>query len=556
MAFSNAPETQTYSSQRVPLVNKPFSTSVNSWSVMENVLPVKLGDEYIAETRPAISAAKMGFNTTPGEVCRGVHVWEKTASTVLYFVVSGYRVYKASNSLINSWSVVASFTDINLTTSVRFCEFIKSDGTKYVIFTDGKECFFWDGLGGPATKITSANIPTPHLAFPIFLNGRLYLAKINTGDIYCSNLDNAATWTAGDFISSEVYPDDIQAIVKINNYILAIGLTGCEYFYDAANATGSPLARQEGAILPFGTIAAGSIATTSDSVCFLSRDKAGEFCIRFIEGFNHKEAPAPFLIQEINSASASTSGGTFKGYFFRHNGLLYYGLLDKGVTNLVSYISGGFTYVYAFDAGMWVRFTRGRDHFSTTDPRTGQTYEGIGSLSKPLPIQYACTGSLNDAVTIVAGSVNNWTYVGTLEAEASGDDYIPYTDETLRYCPYLSTVYTPAQDFGTMNLKTMHRVGVDYVNSKDGTTLPVGSDATYYIPRVSYWDSTVSTYWQKSTRVLPYAYSLNTSSTPGLQLNFPFLTQLGAFRRRWLQVSSYGALQYRYLEIDINKGQQ
>lgn len=555
MAFSNAPVQSTYSSHRVPLANPPISSSVNSWSVMENTLPIKDVDGVIAETRPAIVAAKTGFNTTPGEICRGIHVWEKTASQIYYILISGYRVYRCSNSLSGSWSGIANFTDTTLTTAVRFCEFIKSDGTKLLIFTDGTECFYWDGTG-PATKIVDADMPTPHLTFPVFLNGRLYLAKRNTGDIYCSDLDNPGGWTPGNFISAEVYPDDLQAIVKINNYILAVGLTGCEYFYDAANPTGSPLARLEGSILPFGTIAAGSIASTSDSTCFLSRDKSGEFCIRFVEGFNHQEIPAPFLIQEINSAGGTMGAGAFRGYFFRHNGTLYYGFLDKGLSNLTSSISGGFTFVYSFEAKSWVRFTRGTRYLVEGEARTGQEYYQVGSLSSPLPLQYTCTGSINDAVTIVAGSVNTWTYIGTLEASEAGDDVLPHTDMTLKTCPYISTAYTPAVDFGTMNLKTMHRVGIDYVHNDDTTALPVGSDATYYIPRLSYWDSVVSTYWQKNTRVLPYSYSKDTSATPGLNINFPFLTQLGAFRRRWFQISCYGAVQFRLLEIDINKGQQ
>jgi len=104
------------------------------------------------------------------------------------------------------------------------------------------------------TEITSADFPTPHCPFPVFMDGYLFVAKSGTQDIYNSNLDDPALWTAGDYISAEMYPDKIVALSKNNNYIYALGSNSIEYFYDAAVATGSPLGRHDSAVQQFGAV--------------------------------------------------------------------------------------------------------------------------------------------------------------------------------------------------------------------------------------------------------------------------------------------------------------
>ena len=61
------------------------------------------------------------------------------------------------------------------------------------------------------------------------------------GDIYQSALEDASSWNALDFIGSQIEPDSGVYLAKFQNYIAAFKGWSTEFFYDAANATGSIL---------------------------------------------------------------------------------------------------------------------------------------------------------------------------------------------------------------------------------------------------------------------------------------------------------------------------
>jgi hypothetical protein len=101
---------------------------------------------------------------------------------------------------------------------------------------------------------------------------------------------------------------------------------------------------------------------------------------------------------------------------------------------------------------------------------------------------------------------------------------------------------TPSMDFGTSNLKTMSRFGVEVTESTSSTA----TSGTPLSISVSYSDDDFATF--STARTLTF----------GASLKFPFLTQLGSFRRRSFKLTyaSTSFLRYKMIEMDINKGQQ
>jgi hypothetical protein len=352
MAYTPSPENQTYSTHRIPAAYsidlRPGNLSVNSAASgivqdagMVNLIPsihrdpITQGKELVAETRAAIVATPVTTSAFPSTVLRGFHVWEKSPGTIYYFAVVGTGVYTTvTPEVANTWTSVNTIAAG--TGPVRFTEYIDDVATKKLIMVDGVAGYvFTSNLAG--TLIVDADFPTPHVPWPVFIDGYLFLAKANTGDIYNSDLNDPAAWTAGSFISSELYPDDIQALVKVNNYLLAIGTQGCEYFYDAGNETASPLARQEGGSLPFGCIIPNSIAVNKNSVVMITNSNDGQAVIKVIEDFKHKDLDSSFVIPMLNSRirnNASITSAGVRGYFFRQSGKLFYAIKFCG--NLVA----------------------------------------------------------------------------------------------------------------------------------------------------------------------------------------------------------------------------
>lgn len=516
MAFSRTPTQDTYSSQQLPLVHdykiKPGNSDIDEiWSGLTNIIPVKEGEREWGETRAGISGTVV-TNIASTLSVRGLHVWEKAIGTTYNFVVvsDGSTTYVVTSSG-GAFSGVNSWTD-SARTPVRFAEFIDSTNVKKLVMVTGTRGYVYTS-NAAGTQITDADFPNPHVPFPVFLNGRIFLAKGLTGDIYNSALDDPTSWTAGDFISSEVYSDDIQALVKVNNYILAIGNRGSEYFFDNANASGSPLARLDGGVLPFGTAAPNSIAVLDNIVMLHAFTTAGEGVFRIIEGFKYKDVPASAVIvsfgEEVSSGGFITTS-TCRGMFTRHNGELLYVFNYNGeATNAAAHSLP--TFAYHLKSEKWVRFKFDEDN----------TY----------PIYFMSpANTTNPSVTIGAGTSNLCGVFFALLSTTIYEDNVGAGDDVL----ITQETVIPPNTFGTLNLKTMSRLGVNYA---------YGGVESSPLVNVQYSDDNMETYSTERTLA-------------GTMYNgFPYITQLGAFRNRGYKIHATSApIRWNYLEVDINKG--
>lgn len=521
MAYTQSPVQSTYSTERIPAaygINlRPGATSTaNKDAGMINVIPFfqkgPSGEkELIGETRYGLNG--LSVVNAAGSVCRGVYVWEKTPSATYYFVVVNTSVYTSTNG--SSWTAVDTLLT-NVTTPVRFTEFIDSTNVKKLVLVDGIEGYVYTS-NTAGTKITDSDFPSPHVPFPVFIDGYLFLAKAETGDIYNSNLNDPATWTAGDFISSELYPDDIQAILKVNNYLLAVGTQGCEYFYDAAIATGSPLARYEGGSLPFGTSFPNTIATNKDTVVLLANNNDGEGVFKIIEGFKYKDVPCDFVLNLLNTSVNSTGPSVVRGYFFRQQGELFYAICFNGTLTTSNPLALSVpTFAYSFSTGLW--------------------FELVYGLSTMFPVFFTASSTSNRLLTSVAGSIGGQVFFGLFSSLSNQDTLNGLTNTTI-----YQEIRTEPIDCDTLNVKTMHRFGVGYSSNNTQASSPL----IQFQYTDNDWDSL-------STGVI--TQGTNASGVGG----FPFATQLGLFRQRSFKVfvNALNQLRWKFFEMDINKGQQ
>jgi hypothetical protein len=519
MAFSKTPVADTYSSQSVSLIHG-FTMSggqVDSAFVssgMINIVPHKDGEKVYGFTRNGLSTVSVQSGSTLS--VRGIYIWEKTLGTPYYFMAvsdgTDTKVW-TSPDFVN-WTNVNTLAGESSRQPVRFTEFISSTNTKSLVMVTGISGVVYTS-NAAGTVIVDVDFPTPHVPFPVFLNGRLHLAKEATGDIYCSALDNPASWAAGDFISSEVYPDDIKALVKVDNYILAIGQHGSEYFYDANIATGSPLARIEGSMLPFGTVFPNSIACNKTAVTLLGNTGDGESSIIVVEGLKFKHIDADHMLRVFMSELET---GTFtyyqvRGMYLRQYGQLLYCLQSNGE------FTGGAspttkTWVYSFTEDMWVRFTK-------------------NTATSTFPVQASCAGPTSTPLTFVGVISGATAHFGYLSAKNDTDDFVvPASD-------IYQEMRIPAQNFGTLNQKTMSRLGVNYQRLSDAA----GDDITV-ICRDNHSDTATQ------TRTLDGTWADGVGG-------FPFVMQLGTFRERSFVISTTaGGHRWESIEVDINKGQR
>jgi hypothetical protein len=554
MPYTNTPSNDTYSSKELPLMHDltvlPSAgyqagggdyvdgLKTRLLSGATNVLPYKSedGNTIYGETRGALQATTVtsGNNT----ITRGYHIWHRSLGVDISTAV-GDEMYEIlvtndTNSSKLWWRVgaIGAWTSVALnfqrSTVVRFCEFIDATNAKKLVMSDGFDLYVITAAASvlTVTRCTDVDMPTPHVPFPVFLDGYIFLAKEGTGDIYNCDLNNPLSWTAGNFISAEMYPDDIQALVRVNNYILALGTGSGEYFYDAGNASGSPLQRQENAALPFGTEFPNSIAYTKDTVMLLASDSRGDYTFQVIRGFKHEPFPGGEAVIEVLQSQIFSGGATYKdvraGFLKQHNKLFYFFAFNGSQADTAWTTD---TVMASLDCQMWVRTVS--DLYNSGTP--------AGQFGFPVLFAHS-TAATHRGLTFVAGhfSSTGGAFTGTLNSARFYDQLDAFNTYNI-----YQKITIPPERFGTWNRKFMSRAAVDYVVQP---SLDVGSQALGLQLRYSD-DLTAS--W---TTAFP------SGSVTG---NFPFFTQLGNFRQRMFEVVALSQrMRYHKLEVDINKGQQ
>lgn len=169
--------------------------------------------------------------------------------------------------------------------------------------------------------------PSPHIPEPKFMDGYLMLIKANSMDIYNSDVDNVLGWGASNFVSAEMWPDNLVACARQNNQYVAFGEYSSEFFYDAALGT-APFARNEGTAIQIGCAAPYAIYESERFCIFVGQSQSGGRAVWLLEGFQPKKISTENIDRVLDSSTLSTA----YGYGLRTKGHLFYVLILSSIT--------------------------------------------------------------------------------------------------------------------------------------------------------------------------------------------------------------------------------
>lgn len=164
--------------------------------------------------------------------------------------------------------------------------------------------------------------PTPHVPTPKFIDGYMLLPKLNTLDVYNSDVDNIYGWGGGNFFSAEMWPDNVVTQIRQNNQVLVLGSNSGEFFYDAANTGGSPMARNEGTVIQIGCAAPYCTYETERFCIFVGQSDSGGRAVWLLEGFQPKKISTEHIERILDAEGSSMSAA--RGYGLRTKGHLFF----------------------------------------------------------------------------------------------------------------------------------------------------------------------------------------------------------------------------------------
>ena len=258
--------------------------------------------------------------------------------------------------------------------------------------------------------------PTPHIPTPKFIDGYMILPLSGSLDIYNSDVDNIYGWGSSNFVSAEMWPDNILGLARQNNQILAFGQYSSEFFYDAANASGSPLARNEGTALQIGCAAPHAVYENERFLIFIGQSSSGGRAVWQLEGFSPKKVSTEAIERVLDEEGSTITSA--RGFGVRTKGHLFY------VINLATC-----TLVYDVEEKVWHEWSS-------------------NSSGSHVAFKYSYITDTLDGRSTLLHNTDGYLYI--LDPDV-------YQDNSTSI---LADVYTAKYDGSTMNRKFMHNLNV------------------------------------------------------------------------------------------------
>lgn len=212
----------------------------------------------------------------------------------------------------------------------------------YTFFHNGTTGYYI--APGASTATTITGFPTgPIVPGCAYLDGYIFVMTTQ-GRIYNSGINDPTTWGALNYISAEAEPDYGVAICKHLNYVVAFGEWTTQFFYDAANALGSPLAVNPSANLEIGCANGNSVQVFDQSVIWVGKSRQFGKGVYLLEGTSPVKVSTRYIEKYLNSNPLDS----IRSCSFKIAGHTLY---------VLTIHSANVTLVYDIDEKIWYEWT-------------------------------------------------------------------------------------------------------------------------------------------------------------------------------------------------------
>lgn len=452
--------------------------------------PTERGAKEVMVTKRPGLKAHTDLSAATTDTGRGIYEWEGNVYSVV-----GDEVFKGTSDIGQVH-----------TSSGRVYFDQAFDGTGLLIMHDGASLYTIDtsdvirsrGSGATAefddeampVAMVSGLVVLDQYACVLDAEGAIHSSPV--GDIMPTSNANNAAWD-GDTVQSEIRSDNGVAIARYVNYLVSLGEDTVEFFYDAANAVGTPFNRFEGMGSLIGCAAGDTVVNIDQALCWVAKsNEGGRFVAVLNEGFQPQRISTN-AIDEILDKEGTGIANAY-AYYVRIAGKLFY-VLTLPTTAARTFV---------FDVneqkwGEWTSDTSGSEAFFT-----------------------AMDSTEADGTMVLLDDSNGRTY--DFDPETFQDN-VAGSAENIEV-----EIRTPKTDSGNMMNKFMSRAQViGDLNASTGTVNIAYSDDDYQ--------------------------NWSTNRTQDLDNHEEWLTRLGVYKRRAFRIQHTLNFPMRLSALEVNVDQ-
>lgn len=267
--------------QRLPIlastdVEDASSTLTEGSEYARNIMYDKYPDGRVYATqRPGITINNTPEFTGREKRGRGAYNWEKYDRTYQVINDTVYLDYSGSIGTISA--------------GLSRVYFVECDDALALLDPENNEGWIIDNANG-LTQITDSNFPpnqTPARELAgggVWLDGNLYVLD-TLGVIWNSNDNDPTTFDALGFIEAGRQEDGGVYLAQHGPGLAVVGTRTIEFFYNAGNATGSPLARRQDTMIHLGALNENAVTVQGNKVYFVGSEGTGTLGVYLLDNY-------------------------------------------------------------------------------------------------------------------------------------------------------------------------------------------------------------------------------------------------------------------------------
>lgn len=215
--------------------------------------------------------------------------------------------------------------------------------TPKLVLGNGVKAYTYDS-GGGLVEITDGDFPDPFVKGWAYLDGTTYVAT-PTAHIQGSGINDPQSWDPVNDILAQIEPDRGVALGKQLVYVVIFKQWSVEIFYDAGNASGSPLGPVQGAKVNYGLANEGSLQQIDGAFFWISTNQSASSQVMKMDGLKVEpisDDPVERLLGDVDLTN------TVYSLQLKDNGHRFY---------IITSPSSNLTLAYDLDQKMWSQWT-------------------------------------------------------------------------------------------------------------------------------------------------------------------------------------------------------
>lgn len=310
--------------------------------------------------RPGLSLSTANFSAG-ASTGRGVFNWRGNIYSVF-----GDTLYKdgVSKGTVDANGIYHFTSCLGATPKL----FLKNETNAYV-YDDG----------GGLVAVSDGDYPSTTVPGTEYLDGGVYVAD-GTNNLYGSDFNDPTSWDPLNILKTQIEPDFNVAVAKQLVYVVVLKGISTEVFYDAGNATGSPLGPVQGSKLNYGCRHAGSVKDVGGDLCWVATSRLAGCQVVYMTAVRGQIISTPPVSRFLSQADYTTVYSWSMGCA----GHRFYGVTLK---------DSNVTLVFDVEQNGWYLWTDASGNYL---PIVDSTYDANG-----LPVlQHESNGKLYTADTL------------------------------------------------------------------------------------------------------------------------------------------------------------